>query len=137
MVQIGPKKLTLSHFEFFLFISSYTLWVTPQDFVKWKTFLRYISVVSFIIGLFHKKKQTGGGGEGGWGYGISRDIEEIASRISRGQLKTTWYFQGWSKINHVEFPGVLVLGHKISDGCNKIFSSFLWWSFDLFVVSRR
>ena len=32
----------------FLFTPSYTLWVTPQDFSKWKTLLRYISVVSFI-----------------------------------------------------------------------------------------
>ena len=32
----------------FLFTPSYTLWVTPQDFSKWKTLLRYISAVSFI-----------------------------------------------------------------------------------------
>ena len=32
----------------FLLKPSYTLWITPQDFAKWKTLLRYISVVSFI-----------------------------------------------------------------------------------------
>ena len=32
----------------FLYISSDTLWVTPQDFAKLKTLLRYIFVVSFI-----------------------------------------------------------------------------------------
>ena len=31
-----------------LFMPSYTLWITPQDFAKWKTLLRYISVVSII-----------------------------------------------------------------------------------------
>ena len=31
-----------------LFMASYTLWVTPQHFGKWKTLLGYISVVSFI-----------------------------------------------------------------------------------------
>ena len=29
--------------------SSYTLWISSQDFAKWNTLLRYISVVSFII----------------------------------------------------------------------------------------
>ena len=37
-----------SFWEFSLCFSSYTLWVTPQHFGKWKTLLRYISVVSFI-----------------------------------------------------------------------------------------
>ena len=32
----------------FLFKPSYTLWVTSQGFAKWKTSLRYKSVVSFI-----------------------------------------------------------------------------------------
>ena len=32
----------------FLFTPSDTLWVTPKDFSKWKTLLRYILVVSFI-----------------------------------------------------------------------------------------
>ena len=39
----------------FLFMSSCTLWVTLQDFAKWKT-LRYIFVISFISIAF-------GGGE--------------------------------------------------------------------------
>ena len=37
-----------SFWEVFLFMTSYTLWVTPQHFGKWKTLLRYISAVSFI-----------------------------------------------------------------------------------------
>ena len=49
MVKIGLKSWFFVHFEsFFLFMPSYTLWVTPQDFAKWKTLLRYISIVSFI-----------------------------------------------------------------------------------------
>ena len=37
----------LAHFQI-LFAPSYTLWVTPQDFPKWKALSRYISEVSFI-----------------------------------------------------------------------------------------
>ena len=36
----------------------------------------------WVIGLFQKKKKLDRGG-GGWGYGFSRDLEEIASGISR------------------------------------------------------
>ena len=42
------KLILLAHFKTFLFILSYTLWVTPQDFAKWKTLFRYISVISFF-----------------------------------------------------------------------------------------
>ena len=35
MVEIGPKNLFFCSFEeLFLFMPSYTLWVTPQDFTK-------------------------------------------------------------------------------------------------------
>ena len=47
MVEIGQKTDFLGHFESFLFTLSYTLWVKPQDFAKWKT-LRYKFVVDFI-----------------------------------------------------------------------------------------
>ena len=57
-----------------------------------------------------EKNQTGG-----WGYGISRGIEEIASGISRGdQEKIMWNFQG----------SLFVLGVKISEGRNTILWSF-------------
>ena len=45
-----------------------------------------------------EKNQTRGQG-GGWGYGISRNIEEIASEISKHEIfrgdqeKTMWNFQ--------------------------------------------
>ena len=42
------KKLIFCSFWEFLVMPSYTLWVTPQDFAKLKTLLRYIPVVSFI-----------------------------------------------------------------------------------------
>ena len=48
MVKFGQKANYLVHFKSFSFIPSYTLWVTPQDSAKWKTLLRYISVVSFL-----------------------------------------------------------------------------------------
>ena len=49
MVEIRPKSWFFVHFErLFLFMPSYTLWVTSQNFAKWKTLLRYISVVNFI-----------------------------------------------------------------------------------------
>ena len=34
-------------------------------------------------------------------------------------------FWAWSKKNYVEFPGVLVLGLEISEGCNTIYVEFL------------
>ena len=46
--KLGQKVDFLFILRVFLFMPSYTLWVTPQDFAKWKTLLRYISVVSFI-----------------------------------------------------------------------------------------
>ena len=67
------------------------------------------------IGLFQKKSK-----QGGWGYGISRGIKEIACGSSRGQLKTKWNFQGWPRKNNVEFPGVSVFGLGISKGSNTI-----------------
>ena len=75
-----------------------------------------------LNGLFQKKPKQGGwirGGEG-WGYGISRDIKEIACGISRGQLKTKWNFLGWPRKNNVEFPGVFAFGLGISQGFNTI-----------------
>ena len=50
MVEIGLQTDILAHFEsFFVYaLPLYTLWDTLQDFAKWKTLLRYISVVSFI-----------------------------------------------------------------------------------------
>ena len=44
----AKKLIFCSFWKFFLFMPSYTLWVMAQDFAKWKTLLRYISVVSFI-----------------------------------------------------------------------------------------
>ena len=46
--KLGYKLTFWLILRVFLFTSSYTLWVTPQDFSKWKTLLRYISAVSFI-----------------------------------------------------------------------------------------
>ena len=91
---------------------------------------------SEIMGYSRKKK---GGGGGGWGYRISSSIEEIAKGISRGKLKTTWNFQGWSWKNHVEFSEVMVLGLKISEKCNTInFVDFLAWTFvDKFINMRQ
>ena len=47
-----------------------------------------------------------------------------------------WNFQGWSRKNHVVFPGVFVLGLKISDGCNTILWIFQGWSLILSGISR-
>ena len=47
MVKIVPKNFW-THFVSFLFMPSYTLRVTPQDFATWNTLLRYISVAIFI-----------------------------------------------------------------------------------------
>ena len=69
--------------------------------------------------------------QGGWGYEISRGIEEIASEIPRGLIENNVEFPGWSRNNHVEFPGILVLGLKISEGYNTILWRFLGWSFVL------
>ena len=46
--KLGQKADFLLILRVFLFMPSYTPWVTPQDFAKWKTLLRYISVISFI-----------------------------------------------------------------------------------------
>ena len=40
---IRPKSRFFNSFWVFWFISSYTLWFTTHDFVKWKTLLRYVS----------------------------------------------------------------------------------------------
>ena len=45
-----------------------------------------------------------------------------------------WIFLGLIK-NNVEFPGVLVLGLKISEGCNIILWSFWEWSLVLSRIS--
>ena len=48
---------------------------------RWKAFLEWTSIdlsSKLSLGLFHKKSK-----QGGWGYGMSWDIEEIASGISR------------------------------------------------------
>ena len=70
------------------------------------------------IGLFQKKSK-----QGGWGYGISRGIKEIACGFSSGdQEKITWNFQGsWFLVlefwhNFAQFP--------------------LGWNFDLSGISR-
>ena len=71
------------------------------------------------IGLF--QKQTGD-----WGYGVSRVIEEIASAFSGELIKS-----------NVEYSGVvLVLGLKISVGCNIVLWNFYGWSLVLFGISR-
>ena len=41
--KLGPRSFWL-----ILFMPSCTLWVMAQDFAKWKTLLKYISVASFI-----------------------------------------------------------------------------------------
>ena len=64
---------------------------------------------------------------GGWGYGISRGIKEIASM---------WNFQGLPRKNYAEFPGVFVFGLGISKGCNTVLHNFQGWSFDLSGISR-
>ena len=45
---MGQKIDFLTHFGRVLFTPSNTLWVTPQDFIKWKTLWRYILVVNFV-----------------------------------------------------------------------------------------
>ena len=47
MFKIGPKTFWLILWVF-LFMLSYSLWVTPKDFAKWKILLKYIPVVSVI-----------------------------------------------------------------------------------------
>ena len=37
MVEIGPKNDVFTHFESFLFMPSYTLLYTPEDFAKLNT----------------------------------------------------------------------------------------------------
>ena len=68
------------------------------------------------MGYSRKKKQIGG-----WGYGISRGIGEIASGFSKELIENNVEFPGVIK---KEFPGVLALGLKISEECKTI-----WWSF--------
>ena len=46
--KLGQGADFLFMLRVFLFMPYYSLWVTPQDFAKWKTLLKYISVVSFI-----------------------------------------------------------------------------------------
>ena len=65
------------------------------------------------------KKKQGEGGKGE-GYGIFRGIEKIVNGFSRDLLKTMWTFLGMIRKNYVEFLGVLVLGLKTSEDCNKI-----------------
>ena len=48
MVKIWPKKLFFVSFCEVFFMPSYTLWITLQDFAKWKTLLRYIFLVSSV-----------------------------------------------------------------------------------------
>ena len=50
--KLGQKAVFLRNLSVFLFMPSYTLWVTPQDFAKWNTLLRYIFVVRFISVAF-------------------------------------------------------------------------------------
>ena len=50
--KLGQKADFLLILRVFLFMPSYTLWVMPQDFAKWKALLRYISVASFISVAF-------------------------------------------------------------------------------------
>ena len=57
MVKIRPKPFWLILWVF-LFMLSYSLWVTPQDFAKWKILLRYIPVVSVISIAFVVVKLT-------------------------------------------------------------------------------
>ena len=80
---------------------------------------------------YSRKKETGGG----WGYGISRGIKEIACGISRGYLKMKWNFQGWPRKISMEFPGVLVVDLGISNGSYKNLWNFQGWSFVLSVIS--
>ena len=49
MVKIWPKNLIFWLILWaFLFMPSYTLWIAPQNFAKWKTLLRY----TFVVGSF-------------------------------------------------------------------------------------
>ena len=54
------------------------------------------------IGLFQKKTK-----QGGWGYGISRGVKEIACGISRGYYqKQSGISKGWPRKNHMrKFQG--------------------------------
>ena len=68
---------------------------------------------------------------GGWGNGMSRAIEEIACGIWRGWLKTKWIFQGWSRINHVEFPGFLVLTLEFPRNVTKFCRMLRGWGYGI------
>ena len=48
-LKLGQKADFLAHFRTFLFITPHTLWVTPHDFAKWNTLLRYISEVTLVV----------------------------------------------------------------------------------------
>ena len=49
MVKIWPKNLIFWLILWaFLFMPSYTLWIAPRNFAKWKTLLRYTFVVGSI-----------------------------------------------------------------------------------------
>ena len=49
MVKIWPKSLIFWLILWaFLFMPSYTWWIAPQNFAKWKTLLRYTFVVGSI-----------------------------------------------------------------------------------------
>ena len=55
---------------------------------------------------------------GGWG--LSMGIEEIACRNCKGHLKKKMNFQGWSRENYVEFPGVNTFSLGIWNVCYTI-----------------
>ena len=96
--KLGQKTEFLTHFEFF---SSYPYELHPKVFCQMKELFKilkiYISMVSFIIGLFHRKnKQEGRGGVRIWSF------QEYWWNSKQN-------FQGLIK-NNLEFPRVVILG---------------------------
>ena len=82
----------------------------------------------FFFEIFHwaipEKKQAGG----------VEDMEFLRKWDFQWLIKNN--VEWWSRKNNVQFPGVLVLGLKISKGCNRILQSFQRWSFVLSAISR-
>ena len=63
------------------------------------------------------------------GRGEDMEFSEVLKKWQVDFPGVNWkqcgLFWAWSKKIYVEFPGVLVLGLKISEGCNTIMWSFL------------
>ena len=72
--------------------------------------------------IMEKKRERGGRGLRIWNFqGYWRNSKWIFQRLIKKQCGIFW---AWSRKNYVEFPGVLVLGLQISEGCNTIMWSF-------------